>query len=187
MLADYLTTAQTLTERQRQLRAAHPELAIGFAIPYWFDNENDNIPQIAHGDNTKPVGEHLFDILNNTEHGYVVIMDYRTKPDGENGSIAAAENEIRYTEARAPNVKVVIGQLASKAEPASTTFYNQDAEALSASLSALHEAFGTSPNFAGFAIHDYSDFKKLRKRTESAAGSRQFILSTGARNFKIIP
>jgi hypothetical protein len=160
-IEEFLETASQLQDRLVELRKTSPSLQLGFAIPYWFDNENGNLPSVGFNGEDKPVGYHLMDVLNQSEGGYVVLMDYRDRADGKNGSIEQAENEVGYAERQAKNVQVIIGQLTNDTKPASTTFYDDGKDKLYAALSQLQGRFGESPNYGGLAVHDLRSFKKM--------------------------
>lgn len=157
VLTDYLTTVQTIQTKRDQVA---PGLLLGFAIPYWFDNENNNIPPITWNGNSKPVGYHLFDMLQ-ANGGYVAIMDYRDTASGKNGSIEQVQNEFAYAEKSTPKVKIAIGQLVTEAKPASTTFYQQDKALLDEAVTLLAQEYADSPVFDSFAIHDFKGYQKL--------------------------
>lgn len=160
-LEDYLATVALLRQRMAELQQQSPDLRLGFAIPYWFDNENGNLPAVTYAGQTKPVGYHLMDMLNSIKGGYVAIMNYRDRAEGKNGSIEQAQSEIRYAESRARNVEVVIGQLTNDTKPSNTTFHDEGKEGLYTELSQLHGRFETSSAYGGLAVHDFRSFKKL--------------------------
>jgi hypothetical protein len=161
VLNDFLVTAEQISTRLPALRQTVPDFRLGYAIPYWYDNENGNIPAIKFAGTSKPVGFHLMDILNKQSGGYVVLMDYRDRADGKDGSIAKAEGEMTYAADSAPNVGVVIGQLTGKAKPSSTTFYDEEPQKLYEALGQIEGHFRDRPNYEGLAVHDFRDFRKL--------------------------
>jgi hypothetical protein len=159
-LEDFLATAVRI---QSEVQRATPALALGFAVPYWFDNENNNIPEITYNGVRKPTAEHLLDILNTTQGGYLAIMDYRDQAAGKNGAIAHAEDEMRYAETQAKNVQVVIGQLINDTKPTTTTFFDEEPEHMYSQLALINERFRGSANYGGLAVHDLKSFKKFVK------------------------
>ncbi len=158
ILRDYLNLAKTLTTITAK---DSPDLKIGFAVPFWFDNVTRDLPIINFNGTNQPVGYHLLDILNSTNHGYIVIMDYRNKTAGENGSIKLAGPQIDYANNHTSNVHVLIAQETTDVEPASITFYNQPETNLSTALSEIYSVYKNKPAFAGFAIHDIEGYKTL--------------------------
>jgi hypothetical protein len=165
-LQDLLTTAERIQARMNEIHRSDPHVALGFAVPYWFDNQNDNLPAITYNSTSKPVVQHLFDILNASTKGYLAIMDYRDYAEGKNGSISQAEAEIRYAETQAKNVEVVVGQLVSDTKPSSTTFYDDEPDHMYEQFALLQRRFEGSSNYAGLAVHDLKTFKKLLKATD---------------------
>jgi hypothetical protein len=164
-LHDLLTTVARIQSRLNDIHRTEPTVALGFAVPYWFDNQNNNLPDVTYNFTSKPVVQHIFDILNASTHGYLAIMDYRDHAGGKNGSISQAEDEIRYAETAAKNVQVVIGQLVSDTKPLSTTFYDDSPDHMYGQFALLQKRFESSPNYAGLALHDVKTFKKFVKAT----------------------
>jgi hypothetical protein len=160
-LTNYLTTADELHDRLVELQKTQPDLKLGFAIPYWFDNQNNKVPDLDYEGNIKPVGYHLMDILNRSEGGYIALMDYTNRAGGSNGSIKRAENEMKYLQEKARNVHMVIGQLMGTAKPKSSTFSGQKPDYIYKQLGLLNSAYESNPNYDGIAVHDLKTFKKL--------------------------
>ena len=73
-----------------QALAAQAGLVYGVDIPAWFDERNELFELVA-GVDGRPVSELIIDIVDN-----VGIMDYRTQAYGADGTIAHAQNELRY-------------------------------------------------------------------------------------------
>ena len=73
-----------------QALAAQAGLVYGVDIPAWFDERNESFELVASVDG-RPVSELIIDIVDN-----VGIMDYRTQAYGADGTIAHAQNELRY-------------------------------------------------------------------------------------------
>jgi hypothetical protein len=122
ILTEYLNMVQTLTNK---VAAKSPSLRLGFAVPFWFDNYTRELPLITFNKTENPVGFHVLDILQSINNGYIVIMDYRNKTEGPNGSIALATPQINYATKYTSRVGVIIAQETTNVEPLSITFYNQ--------------------------------------------------------------
>lgn len=158
-LQEYYQTVASNVQTYRQLQAT---FMLGYALPYWYDNENGNIPEITVHKKSAPVAYHLFDLLSQLDNGYVVIMDYRDKVEGSDGSVAHAQNEIIYTSKYAKKVKVVIAQETTDVEPAKITFFNHSRADLHTALLRLAKSFGSYGSFYGIAVHDLSGYKNLK-------------------------
>lgn len=70
--------------------AAQAGLVYGVDIPAWFDERNEFFEMVADVEG-RPVSELIIDIVDN-----VGIMDYRTQAYGADGTIAQAQDELRY-------------------------------------------------------------------------------------------
>lgn len=71
-------------------------MQIGADIPAWFDGPDEltHLPILGAVNNVvKPVHQHVIDLMDN-----VVLMDYRTRPEGENGIVLFATGELEYAE-----------------------------------------------------------------------------------------
>lgn len=159
-LQEYYQTVASNVQTYRQLRAT---FMLGYALPYWYDNENGNIPEITVNKKSAPVAYHLFDLLSQLDNGYVVIMDYRDTVEGSDGSVAHAQNEIIYASKYAKKVKIVIAQETTDVEPAKITFFNQPRANLHTALLRLAKSFETYGSFYGIAVHDLAGYKNLKE------------------------
>ncbi|MBI4418012.1 MAG: hypothetical protein HY563_04490 [Ignavibacteriales bacterium] len=82
--------------------ARSARLLIGADIPPWLDapNELTNMAmEVLWNGQTKPMYQHIIDIMD-----VVVLMNYRTKAEGEDGVVFQAQNELRYAEAAGKKV-----------------------------------------------------------------------------------
>lgn len=80
-------------------------LVVGADIPPWLDapNELTHLPmEVTWNGRTKRMDEHVIDIMD-----FVVLMDYRTLAEGEDGMVFQAMNELRY--AAQTGKKVFVG------------------------------------------------------------------------------
>lgn len=160
ILIEYLTMVQTLTNK---VASKSPNLRLGFAVPFWFDNYTRELPLITFNKTENPVGFHVIDILQSINNGYIVIMDYRNKTAGPNGSIALAKPQINYATKYTSHVGIIIAQETTNVEPLSITFYNQPKTNLDKALEEIVKAFSYTKSLEGFAIHDIDGYKELVK------------------------
>ncbi len=145
LLHDFIEVS---AEWMRMKQASGQALAIGPAIPFWFDN----IPVRWRGV-TKPASEHLADV-----YDYVALMDYRNRAEGRDGIVAHAANEIAY--AGRIGKRVVIGLELGRSEPAKVTFNHLRAADLRREMAATAAAHGGADAFAGFALHHYGAYRE---------------------------
>jgi hypothetical protein len=99
ILAGYL---QLLADVSRQAHQA--ELVIAADIPFWFgmpDDFTQEIGSMAFGGTTKPVNEHVLDMVDE-----VVVMSYRTNSSGMDGVIYQCLDQITYAQDKGKRVLV---------------------------------------------------------------------------------
>lgn len=161
-LSEYLTTVQDLTNHQKQdINRYHNNLTLGFAIPYWFDNENGNIPDITWNGKTGPTLYHLVDTINQLKSSNIVVMAYRNASNGNDGVIFHSRTEVEYTAAKASNVKVIIGQEVNNVEPSKETYYQLGISSLSTEVGLFTNAFQSDKSYGGVAINDIQGLQQL--------------------------
>jgi hypothetical protein len=137
------------------------DIELGFAIPYWYDNENKNIESIEWNGKTGPILYHLSDRLNQLPKSNLLVMAYRNAALGNDGVIEHSRSEIEYAKYKAPNVKIIIGQETTDVEPAKITYYGQSMPEFSHEAKLIAEEFQTSQSFGGIAINDLDGFTNL--------------------------
>jgi hypothetical protein len=163
VLDEFMDTVDALATKQASYitQSKDDTFDLGFAIPYWFDNENGNIKSITWNGKTGPVLFHILDRLNTLPKSNVVVMAYRNAALGNDGSIAHSRTEIDYAAANAPHVKVLIGQETTNVEPAKITFFGQTQTELSSEVRLIETEFTKSGVYGGVAINDFGGFKAL--------------------------
>lgn len=135
-------------EWMRMKRESGQTLAIGPAVPFWFDG----IPVRWRG-TVKPASEHLADV-----YDYLALMDYRNHADGRDGIIAHAAKEMTY--AQKIGKRVVIGLELGRSEPKKVTFNHLREADLRREMAATEKAYAGSTAFAGFALHHYRSYRE---------------------------
>lgn len=128
-------------------RESGQDLAIGPAMPFWFDNIG-----IEWRGRNKPASEHLADI-----YDYVALMDYRDRAEGRDGIIAHAAKEMAYAEKIGK--QVVIGLELTPNELKKVTFNHRTEADLQRETAATEAAYGTSKAFGGFVFHHYRGYR----------------------------
>ncbi len=167
MLTELLDTVDTLASRlQAEMKTSQEasKMDIGFAVPYWFDNQNKNIPSVTWQDKRGPTIYHLMDRLNSLLHSNIVVMAYRNAARGNDGSIALSRLEMQYGQYKASNVKVIIGQEVTDVEPQKITFYGKTLTEFSQEAKWIEEEYGKNPAFGGIAINDAAGYIELPER-----------------------
>lgn len=158
--SDYLAVTKAIIARHASNFSAK-DIDLGFAVPFWFDGENPDVPQVAMSGTTKYPVFHLIDQLKTLPSGYLAVMAYRTQAGGEDGSIAHTKAEMDYA-SKTQTVKVYIGQETAQVEPASITFYSLGKNKLKAAVKELDTAFKGQPAYGGILVHDSKSFRELK-------------------------
>ncbi len=162
VLLEYLDLVDSLvTAHSSYITTTGHQMDLGFAIPYWFDNSNQNIKSISWHDKTGPVLYHLMDRLNELPSATVVVMAYRKAALGSDGMIFHSRTEVDYAQSKAPNVKIVIGVEVNNVEPEKISFYNKSYNELSNELNFVSTEFKDKKSMAGFAINDLEGLRVL--------------------------
>ncbi len=137
-------------EFMRLKREAESALAVGPAMPFWFDGIDD----IAWRGKRQRLSDHVQDI-----YDYVAIMDYRNFAQGPDGIIAHATDELAYADRTGRSV--VIGVETLLTEPRKVTFYGMGHDAMEQQLRIAEAAFASHSSFAGFAIHHLDSYRNM--------------------------
>lgn len=148
-------------KEMRDAVAKTPNLRLSVCIPWFFDGQER---ALQWNGVTKTPAFHLIDLLKTLPSGEVVLMAYRDKATGSNGTIEISRGEIEYAEKNAPNVKVWIGQetLDVTGDPPSITFYQEGENALENALGKIGAAYAKTPSFGGVAIHHWDSYRDLK-------------------------
>lgn len=145
LLRDFIDVS---AEWMRMKRESGQTLAIGPAVPFWFDGI-----EVRWRGGTKPASEHLADL-----YDYLALMDYRDHADGRDGIIAHAAKEMAY--AQKTGKRLVIGLELGPSEPKKVTFNHRSEADLRREMAATEEAYEASEAFAGFALHHYRSYRQ---------------------------
>lgn len=145
--AQYLDLAAKF---MRMKRDAGATLAVGPAMPFWFDGIDD----VVWKRKRRRLSDHVQDI-----YDYVAIMDYRNFARGRDGIIAHAQDELEYADRTGKTV--VIGVETLLTEPRKVTFHGMGRAAMEEQLGIAEAAFASHPSFAGFAIHHLGPYRAM--------------------------
>lgn len=140
-----------LSEKFMRLKQkAGSALAVGPAMPFWFDG----IDSVAWNGKQQRLSDHVQDI-----YDYVAIMDYRNFAQGRDGIIAHAKDELEYADRTGKTV--VIGVETLLTEPRKVTFYGMGLAVMEEQLKLAETEFTSHPSFAGFAIHHLRTYREM--------------------------
>lgn len=161
-LTDWLDMVDQLAaEDTSYVHHTSHSLELGFAIPYWFDDENGNIPAITWHNQTGPTLFHVLDRLNQLPESNVVVMAYRNAAKGNDGIIYHARTEVEYATSKAPHVHVIIGQEVNDVQPAKITYYGESMAELSGQVTLVEDEFRQDSAFGGIAVNDLPGYQQM--------------------------
>ena len=157
VLTQYLDSAAQMRDALQK----SPVLTLGYAIPAFFD---DSERILEWGGKSQPVAFHLMDVLQTISSSYVVMMAYRDKALGVNGSVEIIRGEVDYAAKSAPKVKVWVGQetIDVTGDPPSITFFQEGENALEQALGQIQTAYKDKPVVAGFSIHHFDSYRVMK-------------------------
>ena len=157
VLTEYLNSVAQMRDTLQKT----PNLTLGYAIPAFFDDAERTLEWRGQ---TKPVAFHLLDILKTVPQSYVVMMAYRDKALGTNGTVDIISKEVDYAAKNTPKVKVWVGQetLDVTGDPPSITFFQEGENAMEYALGQIQIAYKTQPIVAGIAIHHWESYRTMK-------------------------
>ena len=157
VLAQYLDSVAQMRDALQK----NPLLTLGYAIPAFFD---DSERILEWGGKSQPVAFHLMDVLQTLPSSYVVMMAYRDRALGANGTVEIIRGEVDYATKSAPKVKVWVGQetIDVTGDPPSITFFQEGENALEQALGQIQTAYGDKPVVAGFSIHHFDSYRVMK-------------------------
>ena len=164
-LQAYLWTLKGIVDRYQQVRTqpGNDGLALGFAIPFWFDGTPE-VPEVTFGDTENPPSKaaafHLIDMLRQLPEAYVVVMAYRNFTSGPDGSIAHAYSELDYA-SRVANAAcgIVVGQEFTRVTPKKLSFWWTGRAAFRQAAGELTGKYGGLPQFLGISVNDIDGYE----------------------------
>jgi hypothetical protein len=164
-LQDYLLTLMDIVDAYEQVRTRYGNegLALGFAIPFWFDGTPE-APAVQFGENPEPKAAtfHLIDMLRDLPDAYILVMAYRNKASGDDGSIALVEREFDYASRIAHSAsEIVVGQEFTEVTPTKLSFWWNGPAAFRQAVAELTDAYGKLPRFRGVAVDDADAYQEV--------------------------
>ncbi|MBI3130136.1 MAG: hypothetical protein HYZ13_02145 [Acidobacteria bacterium] len=132
-----------------QVHDADSNLQVGAAIPFWYDGL-----EVMWRERRRPLNQWVQDLF-----GYVVVMDYRHRAQGQDGIIALAQEELNYGDLIGR--PVIIGLETAPAVPAKVTFHGRGPGALAREMAVARRAFARHSSFGGFALHHLGSWMPL--------------------------
>jgi hypothetical protein len=88
-------------------------------------------------------------------------MAYRNAARGNDGVIAHSRTEVEYAQAKARNVRIIIGQEVTEVEHAKITYYGQTYTELSNEVRYITDEFRGATVLGGIAINDLAGLEEM--------------------------
>lgn len=127
------------------------DLHFSVVVPDFYDKRDETTPEFSYNGHSDYAFTHLLRILDKKPESSILIMSYRNKASGKDGSIEISKNEMRS--ARRHPTRIVIAQETGPATPSFLTFHGLQKKDLRTELTKIDSAFHSYPNFGGLAIH----------------------------------
>ncbi|GIO99772.1 hypothetical protein J14TS5_48580 [Paenibacillus lautus] len=124
-------------------------LNIAIDVPFWLNSIN--VPGKDYSMSAWMLEK--FDCL--------VIMNYRNHALGSNGIVENAQAILREASTLKKKVVVAVETLESKEGPR-VSFYSMSSEVMEKELQSAHNQLAHYASYAGFAIHDFKSWKKMK-------------------------
>jgi len=127
---------------------------VGFAIPFWFDEENELSPEIEWTGKRQAVFYHIADRLADLPSSHIALMTYRNRASGQNGTLQISKGEFEYINRMNYSTKLWIGQEVTDVNPVQITFFNSKWSQILSEFKAINSALVAKVEFAGIIIND---------------------------------
>lgn len=165
MLSSYATDKKTVLRNFIDLvnktvtRLDKSDLAFSVVIPDFYDGASGETPRFFYGWNYSYTLSHLLNVLERRPGSALLVMAYRNKSEGTDGSIDISEDEIRA--ANASQTKVIVAQETGDVSPPSLTFYDTSLSSLNTEVQNIEGAFADDASYNGIAIHYINSLLEL--------------------------
>jgi hypothetical protein len=159
-LTDYLKLTESLVD---QHLISGPTTPMGFTVPYWFDNETNNVIKVTFDGGAKYPMQHLVDTINALPRAQLTVLSYRNNAYGSDGIIEHAQQEVNYASNKA-HVKVYIGLETTNVQPEKITYYHKHIGNLYEATHDINERFASKKAYNGFVINDAPGLIRLTKQ-----------------------
>jgi hypothetical protein len=164
-LQAYLRTVEGIVDAYEEVRTqpGNEGLGLGFAIPFWYDGTPE-VPEVEFGrtedtTTTQAAAFHLIDLLRELPEAYLVVMAYRNRASGPDGSIELVRGELDYASRTGAASGIVVGQEFTEVTPEKLSFWWVGRAAFRQVAAELAEAYGGLPQFRGISVDDMDAYQ----------------------------
>jgi hypothetical protein len=166
-LQAYLRTVEGIVDAYEELRTqpGNEGLGLGFAIPFWYDGAPE-VPEVEFGrteftTTRQAAAFHLIDLLRELPEAYLVVMAYRNRAPGPDGSIELVRGELEYASRTGAASGIVVGQEFTEVTPEKLSFWWVGRAAFRQAAAELAEAYGGLPQFRGISVDDMDAYQAV--------------------------
>ena len=166
-LQAYLETVEGIVDAYEEVRTqpGNDGLGLGFAIPFWFDGAPE-VPEVEFGrtedtTTTQAAAFHLIDLLRELPEAYLVVMAYRNRASGPDGSIELVRGELDYASRTGAASGIVVGQEFTEVTPEKLSFWWVGRAAFRQAAAELAAAYGGLPQFRGISVDDMDAYQAV--------------------------
>jgi len=132
-------------------RLDRSDLSFSVVIPDFYDGTGGETPRFFYGWDYGSTLIHLLEVLDRRPGSALLVMAYRNRSGGNDGSIDISRDEIRAADEY--QTKVIVAQETGDVSPPSLTFYNTSLSALNSQIQNIQKAFADNASYNGIAIH----------------------------------
>lgn len=137
-------------------------LGFSIVIPHFYDDAQAWTPSFSYGGQTTYAFNHLLRIMDTRPNSRIIIMAYRNLAMGDDGSIKLASVEVSEASTGTHSTKIVVAQETGNVQPAYVTYYGTSKTQYFGQVKSITDAFSSSRNFGGIAVHYIDPFMLLK-------------------------
>lgn len=136
------------------------DIRFSIAIPEFYDSNSMHAPKFFYKGRYRYMFDHLLSIFEKKPGSSMLIMGYRNKSLGPDGSINLSYGEVMG--ANKSYTKILVGTETSEVEPTSITFHGMPKSIYIEQVQYIRDAFEESYSFGGIATHHLESLLKLK-------------------------
>jgi hypothetical protein len=138
------------------------DLKFSVVIPDFYDEKDGLTSRFMFNGEVDYVFKHLVRILDQKSGSAIILMSYRNKAIGDDGTIEISMNEVETLDQGFHKTKLIIAQETGDVPPPYITFHNTSKEDLKREVTLIENLMKNYPNFGGIAYHYANSFLSLK-------------------------
>ncbi len=134
-------------------RLGSNNIRLSVVIPHFYDSAQRWTPAITYNNSSNYTFNHILNILDRRPGSSIILMSYRNKAEGTDGSILISKTEVDQASVGTGSTKVIVGQETGNVEPGYVTFYQTSKANYINQINIINNQFKGSKNFGGISAH----------------------------------